>query len=190
MATVEELDESVRTARVAGCNDLVLLKCTSTYPATPGNSNLLTIPYMRELFNCEVGLSDHTMGIGTAVAAVARGASVIEKHFALDRSDGGVDSSFSLAQRGIEKHVTFDRSLPGPDHPFAMTMEEFAEMVRQGRQIEEVLGTGEKVPADSENSKQHRMRRGVYNPVTLEPLEGEDGIWLRPQHLLTRTIKS
>ncbi len=96
MATVAELDETVRTARAAGCKELVLLKCTSTYPATTENSNLLTIPHMRELFDCEVGLSDHTMGIGAAVAAVVMGAAVIEKHFTLDRSDGGVDSAFSL----------------------------------------------------------------------------------------------
>jgi len=96
MATIAELDETVRTARTAGCKDLVLLKCTSTYPATPENSNLLTIPHMRELFNCEVGLSDHTKGIGVAVAAVVMGASVIEKHFTLDRSDGGIDSAFSI----------------------------------------------------------------------------------------------
>ena len=96
MATVGELDESVRTAREAGCRDLVLLKCTSTYPATPENSNVLTIPHMRELFRCHVGLSDHTMGVGAAIAAVAHGASVIEKHFTLRRADGGVDSTFSL----------------------------------------------------------------------------------------------
>lgn len=96
MATVAELDETVRTAREAGCRDLILLKCTSTYPASPENSNLLTIPHMRELFGCEVGLSDHTMGIGVAVAAVAFGATVIEKHFTLRRADGGVDSAFSL----------------------------------------------------------------------------------------------
>ena len=96
MATVAELDEAVRTARAAGCNDLVLLKCTSTYPASPENCNLLTIPHLRELFGCEVGLSDHTMGLGVSVAAVAHGASVIEKHFTLKRTDGGVDSSFSM----------------------------------------------------------------------------------------------
>lgn len=96
MATVAELDETVRAAREAGCIDLVLLKCTSTYPATPENSNVLTIPHMRELFGCEVGLSDHTMGIGASVAAVAHAATVIEKHFTLRRADGGVDSSFSL----------------------------------------------------------------------------------------------
>ena len=96
MATVAELDETVRAAREAGCKDLILLKCTSTYPATAGNTNILTIPHLREMFDCEVGLSDHTMGVGVSVACVALGASVIEKHFTLNRADGGVDSSFSM----------------------------------------------------------------------------------------------
>ncbi len=96
MASVAELDETVRTARAAGCRDLVLLKCTSNYPATPVNTNILTIPHLRQLFGCEVGISDHTMGVGVAVAAVALGATVIEKHFTLCRADGGVDSTFSL----------------------------------------------------------------------------------------------
>lgn len=96
MATVAELDETVRAARGAGCRDLILLKCTSTYPATAGNTNVLTIPHMRELFGCEVGLSDHTMGVGVSSASVALGATVIEKHFTLDRADGGVDSAFSM----------------------------------------------------------------------------------------------
>jgi len=96
MATVAELDETVRAAREAGCRDLVLLKCTSTYPATPENTNLRTIPHLRELFGCEVGLSDHTMGLGVSVASVALGATVIEKHFTLARADGGVDSTFSM----------------------------------------------------------------------------------------------
>jgi N-acetylneuraminate synthase len=96
MATVSELDETVRTARESGCRDLVLLKCTSTYPATPENTNIFTIPHARELFQCQVGLSDHTPGIGVAVASVALGATVIEKHFTLRRADGGVDSAFSM----------------------------------------------------------------------------------------------
>ena len=96
MATLAEIDEAVRTARDAGCRDLILLKCTSTYPATPENSNVLTIPNLRAVFGCEVGLSDHTMGVGASVAAVAHGATVIEKHFTLRRADGGVDSAFSL----------------------------------------------------------------------------------------------
>lgn len=96
MASIAELDDTVRAARKAGCKDLILLKCTSTYPATAGNTNILTIPHMRELFGCEVGLSDHTMGIGVSVASVALGATVIEKHFTLNRADGGVDSTFSM----------------------------------------------------------------------------------------------
>ena len=96
MATQEELDESVDEARKAGCKNLILLKCTSTYPATPENSNLLTIPYLRDRYGCEIGLSDHTLGIGVAVASVALGATVIEKHFTLRRADGGVDSAFSM----------------------------------------------------------------------------------------------
>jgi N-acetylneuraminate synthase len=73
-----------------------LLKCTSTYPASPVNTHLRTIPHLRELFGCEVGLSDHTMGVGASVAAVSLGAVVVEKHFTLRRADGGVDSTFSL----------------------------------------------------------------------------------------------
>ena len=96
MASIADLDETVRTARAAGCNDLVLLKCTSSYPASPENSNVRTIPHLKELFGTQVGLSDHTMGVGAAVAAVALGATVVEKHFTLRRADGGVDSAFSL----------------------------------------------------------------------------------------------
>ena len=96
MATEDELRESVAAARAAGCRDLVLLKCTSTYPASPGNTNIVTIPDLARRYGCLAGLSDHTMGIGVAVASVALGAAVIEKHFTLRRADGGVDSAFSL----------------------------------------------------------------------------------------------
>jgi pseudaminic acid synthase len=105
MATVAELDETVRAAREAGCKGLILLKCTSTYPASPENTNILTIPHMRELFNCQVGLSDHTMGIGVAVASVALGATVIEKHFTLSRADGGIDSAFSMEPEEVKALV-------------------------------------------------------------------------------------
>jgi pseudaminic acid synthase len=105
MASIAEMDEMVQTIRDAGCEQFILLKCTSTYPATPGNSNVLTIPHMRKLFNCEVGLSDHTMGIGASVAAVAHGATVIEKHFTLNRADGGVDSAFSMEPEEMKQLV-------------------------------------------------------------------------------------
>lgn len=96
MATADELEEAVTTARDAGCIHLVLLKCTSTYPASPFNSNLATIPDLRQRYGCYVGISDHTMGFGVSLGAVALGATVIEKHFTLKREDGGVDSSFSM----------------------------------------------------------------------------------------------
>ena len=96
LAELAEIEEAVETARSNGCRDLVLLKCTSSYPSTPEYSNVLTIPDLRARFGCEVGLSDHTMGFGAAVAAVAHGATVIEKHLTLSRADGGVDSTFSL----------------------------------------------------------------------------------------------
>jgi pseudaminic acid synthase len=105
MATIAELDETVRSAREAGCQDLILLKCTSTYPANPENTNLLTIPHLRDLFNVQVGLSDHTMGIGAAIASVALGATVIEKHFTLNRADGGVDSAFSMEPEEMRQLV-------------------------------------------------------------------------------------
>lgn len=105
MASAGEIDETVRTARASGCRDLVLLKCTSTYPASPADSNLMTIPHLRELGGCEVGLSDHTTGIGVAIAAVALGATVIEKHFTVSRADGGVDSAFSIEPAELKSLV-------------------------------------------------------------------------------------
>jgi pseudaminic acid synthase len=97
VSTLADILESVEVLKSNGCKDLVLLKCTSTYPATPENTNLMTIPVMQEIFkDCIIGLSDHTMGVGAAVASVVVGARVIEKHFTLRRADGGVDSAFSL----------------------------------------------------------------------------------------------
>lgn len=96
MATLAEIDDAVRAARDAGATDIVLLKCTSTYPATPENTHVRTVPHLRQCFGTEVGLSDHTMGVGVAVSAVALGATVVEKHFTLSRAEGGVDSAFSL----------------------------------------------------------------------------------------------
>jgi pseudaminic acid synthase len=96
LAKLSDIDEAVNVLRNNGCKDLVLLKCTSTYPATPENTHLNTIPHLRDMFRCHLGLSDHTMGIGAAIAAVALGACIIEKHFTLRRTDGGVDSTFSI----------------------------------------------------------------------------------------------
>ncbi len=105
VSSIADIDESVRVLKDNGCKDIILLKCTSTYPATPENTNLNTIPHLSQLHNCIVGLSDHTMGIGASVAAVALGARVIEKHFTLRRADGGVDSAFSLEPEELKALV-------------------------------------------------------------------------------------
>jgi len=137
MATIAELDETVREARLAGAKHIVLLKCTSTYPASPVNTNLATLPHMSQLFNCSVGLSDHTMGIGVSVAAIAQGAVVIEKHFTLRRSDGGVDSAFS------------------------MEPEEFASLVKESTQAWQALGMI-KYGATEAEKESIKHRRTLY----------------------------
>ena len=137
MATEAELREAVGAARDAGCRELLLLKCTSTYPASPENTNLMTIPHMRELFGCEVGLSDHTPGIGAAVASVALGATAIEKHFTLRRADGGVDSTFSIE----------------PD--------ELQALVVESRHAAQALGTVSYGPTEAEK-KSLKFRRSLY----------------------------
>ena len=96
MASLSEIKDIVKTLKSSGCKKYILLKCTSSYPAPPNNSNVKTIPEMIKKFKCEIGLSDHTLGIGAALSAIAHGATVIEKHFTLNRKDGGVDSAFSL----------------------------------------------------------------------------------------------
>jgi N-acetylneuraminate synthase len=137
MASVSELAETVAAAREAGCQDLILLKCTSTYPSTPENTNLMTIPHLRELFNCEVGLSDHTLGIGVSVASVALGATVIEKHF------------------------TLDRNLLGPDHKASSLPEEFAELVKNVRRVEGMLGSPRKTCQAEERQMAEVSRKSL-----------------------------
>ena len=146
MATLAELDEAVRAARDAGAQDIVLLKCTSSYPATPADSHIHTIPRMRELFGVEAGLSDHTFGIGVPLAAVALGATVIEKHFTLARADGGVDSAFSL-------------------EPPEMRM-----LVEESRRAWQALGEVRFGPTEKEK-KSLQFRRSLY--VTKDMKAGE-----------------
>lgn len=105
LSTLSNLEASVKTLREAGCKELILLKCTSTYPASPLNTNLNTIPVMSNLFQCHVGLSDHTLGIGVPLASISLGARVIEKHFTISRADGGVDSAFSLEKDELKSLV-------------------------------------------------------------------------------------
>ncbi|GAB1620154.1 pseudaminic acid synthase [Agarivorans albus] len=106
MASLAEIDEAMRTIRAQGNQQIILLKCTSTYPASAQNTNLATIPHMQQSFDCLVGLSDHTLGIGVSVASMVMGACVIEKHFVLDRNAGGVDAAFSLEPAELKSLVT------------------------------------------------------------------------------------
>ena len=147
MASIAELEEAVKTAREAGCRDIVLLKCTSTYPASPKDSNILTIPHMRYLFNCPIGLSDHTMGMGVAVASVALGATVIEKHFTLSRADGGVDSAFSME----------------PD--------EMKQLVEETQKAWQALGRVSYGPTEKEKES-GKFRRSIY--VVKDIMDGEE----------------
>ncbi len=118
-ATIGEVASAVDAARSGGCTDLTLLLCTSSYPALPDDANLLRMPLLATQFGCKVGLSDHTLGIGVAVAATALGASVIEKHVTLARADGGVDSGFSIEPHELRQLVeecgVAARALGSPD---------------------------------------------------------------------------
>jgi N-acetylneuraminate synthase len=167
MATIAELGELVQTVRGAGCEDLVLLKCTSTYPASPENSNLRTIPHLRDLFGCEVGLSDHTLGVGVAVAAIALGATVVEKHFTLCRAEGGVDAAFSLEPNELQL------------------------LVEETKRAWQGLGSISYGPTQAER-KSLQFRRSIY--VAQDIVEGDlltaenlrvvrPGLGLHPRHL-------
>ncbi|WP_255783377.1 pseudaminic acid synthase [Oceanobacillus alkalisoli] len=146
MATIDEINDAVETAKHNGCKDIVLLKCTSTYPASPADSDIATIPHMKELFDCEVGLSDHTLGLGVAVASVVLGGTVIEKHFTLDRNDGGVDSTFSLEPK------------------------EMKQLVEEVNRAYESIGTINYKPTEKEKNSRKR-RRSIY--VSKDIKEGD-----------------
>jgi pseudaminic acid synthase len=146
LASVGEISEAVSTARSAGCKDLILMKTTSSYPASPQNTNLKTIPHMRELFSCDVGLSDHTLGVGIAIASVSLGVGVIEKHLTLNRQDGGVDSAFSLIPSELKSLVEeTERAWAGQGHPkYGPTEAELRSFVfRRSLYVTEDLQEGE-----------------------------------------------
>ncbi len=146
LSNISNLEKSVNTLRENGCKDLILLKCTSTYPSSPKNSNLKTIPVMKEIFDCQVGLSDHTLGIGVPLAAISLGATVIEKHFTLNRSDGGVDSAFSLEPNELKA------------------------LVEESKRAHESLGSVF-IGVSEEEEKSLRFKRSIY--VTKDIKEGE-----------------
>ncbi len=156
-SSLADVERALDVLTRAGARDVTLLHCVSNYPPEWSEMNLRAMVTMKERFRVPVGISDHSPGSLVPIAAVALGATV------------------------IEKHVTFDRALPGPDHPYAMTIDEFADMIRQVRLLELALGTGDKVPTPAELAKQQRIRRGRYDPVTSEPTDDARGVWLRPE---------
>jgi pseudaminic acid synthase len=151
-ATLSEIDEAVRVLRGAGCRELVLLKCTSTYPASPATTNLRTIPVLAETFGCPVGLSDHTMGVGASVAAVALGACVIEKHFTLRRADGGVDSAFSLEPEELKllvEETTRAQQALGTVQLCVQASEEKSRIFKRSIYVARPVAAGELLTADN-----------------------------------------
>ena len=157
-SSLPEVETALDTLTRNGSGQVTLLHCVVSYPPQWDEMNLGAIGTLRERFGLPVGISDHSPGWLVPVAAVSMGCEV------------------------VEKHVTLDRAQAGPDHPFAMTMPEFAEMATQVGRLEQALGSGKKEPTPSELERRHRFRRGVYDPVTLEPVEGDEGLWLRPEH--------
>jgi N-acetylneuraminate synthase len=152
MASLTEIEQAMNVAKLAGCDDIILLKCTSTYPALANNTNLNTIPHLRDAFGCQVGLSDHTAGIGASVAAVALGASVIEKHFVLDRNAGGVDAAFSLEPQELTLLVSETKTAwqaMGEVRYGGTEAEEMSKQYRRSIYVCRDIGAGETFSADN-----------------------------------------
>ena len=160
MATLAEIDEAVRTIRAEGVEQLLLLKCTSAYPAPPADVNLTTMPHLGRAFGVPVGLSDHTLGNAVAVAAVALGAALIEKHF------------------------TLSRAVPGPDAAFSMEPEELGTLVRDARLVHEALGEVqyEVTPSESSNLVFRRSLFIVADVAAGEPFTDKNVRSIRPGH--------
>jgi N,N'-diacetyllegionaminate synthase len=143
MSELQEVESALGTLRAAGARDIALLHCLSEYPAPSAEANLRAMATMRERFGTPVGYSDHTLGVEVAVASVALGASI------------------------LEKHLTLDRSMPGPDHRASLEPGEFSELVRQVRSVESALGDGVKRPGKSEMANRAIARRGVFAAVAI-----------------------
>ncbi len=171
IAGLDEITDAVDAARGAGCEELILLKCTSSYPALPEDIHLRTIADLRERFDCQVGLSDHTLGIGVPVAAVALGATVIEKHITLSRDDGGVDAAFSLEPEefaSLVKEAGRAQLSLGSDE-YRQTASAATRSRRRSLYITEDIAAGETLTADNMRS----IRPGLgLGPKYFESLLG------------------
>ncbi len=143
LATLDEVEEAVAVVRSTGNEDLVVLQCTTNYPASAADANLMAMDTMRRQLDVLVGYSDHTVGLATSLAAVALGAVV------------------------VEKHLTLDRSLPGPDHASSATPEELTALVHAIREVEAALGDGSKQPSAAEQANSESMRRSLVARTTI-----------------------
>lgn len=162
MATISEIAEAVSTAKKSGCSNLILLKCTSSYPATAEDANLTTIPHLGEIFECQVGISDHTLGIGVSIAAVSFGATVIEKHITLNRNDGAVDSLFSLEPSELKNLVIesdLARKSVGSVNYGPLQNEELSKSHRRSLYIVKNLKKGDEL--DNSNLRAIRPGKGL-----------------------------
>lgn len=151
MATEQEIKEAVSTAKLWGCTDLTLLKCTSAYPAEPASANLKAMVRLGSLFGCKFGLSDHTPGIGVALAAVALGAVMIEKHVTLSGTGGGLDSGFSIEINELAQLVTESRRAADAmgDASYGPTKEEVPQLYfRRSLVVTKDLKRGDRVQMD------------------------------------------
>jgi len=161
-STNDDIRKAIRVLQDNGSGSITLLHCVANYPPKWSEMNVSAIPAMARTFGLPVGLSDHSPGATIPVAAVALGATI------------------------VEKHVTFGNALPGPDHGFAMSMEEFADMVQQVRRVEQSLGHGRKEPSLEEMPRVKRIRRGLYDKINGQPTDNaENALWLRPEHDVT-----
>ena len=167
IAEIEDIELAIETCRKAGNNDITILKCTSAYPADPADANLMTIPDIKERFGVKAGLSDHTMGIEGSVVAAVLGATVIEKHFILDKSIGGPDAHFSLDEK------------------------EFTEMVRAVRKAEQMIGVAE-YEMTEKKKKSRQFSRSLFvvkdvkagEPITRDNVRSiRPGFGMHPKHL-------
>lgn len=171
-ASIGEVAAAVDAARSAGCTDLTLLACTSSYPAVPDDANLRRIPVMAQMFGVKVGLSDHTLGTGVSVAATALGATVIEKHVTLSRADGGVDSAFSLEPAELAQLVescdAAARALGSAD-TWATAAETESLRLRPSLYVTRSVRAGD--PVTAENVRSVRPAGGLA-PVEIDKLSG------------------
>jgi len=169
IAELEDIELAVQTCRDAGNNNIILLKCTSSYPAQIEEANLSTIPDLKDRFSVEIGLSDHTLGIVAPIVAVTLGARVIEKHFILDKSIGGPDASFSLDEKEFTEMV---KAIRDAEKALGIITYELTEKVKASRKFSRSLFVVKDIKAGElfteENIRSIRPGFGLHPKYLME----------------------